>query len=167
MLEKILIYHAQRYPLMEPADAVKLVYQNEFGIGHMISDYAAFLERLVREMHDVRPEAVVPLTEPIGNGLARVNLNSRDISGMSAEKLAEYCFLTARSHEGSEARFEEKLHMLETACEEGRFGFSPQELERYLSGYRKEGFHPVSHSRIYHDAYHPAYQVVIEKLLFR
>ena len=34
-LERILREHAERYPLMQPTDAVKLIYQNEFGGGHL------------------------------------------------------------------------------------------------------------------------------------
>ena len=37
-LALILASHAERYPLMEPTDAVKLIYQNEFGGGHLIRD---------------------------------------------------------------------------------------------------------------------------------
>ena len=35
-LEAILKIHVKRYPLMQPTDAVKLIYQNEFGGGHLI-----------------------------------------------------------------------------------------------------------------------------------
>ena len=37
-LEAILKIHVKRYPLMQPTDAVKLIYQNEFGGGHLIRD---------------------------------------------------------------------------------------------------------------------------------
>ena len=37
-MKTILLTHAARYPLMEPRDAVKLIYQNEFGGGHLIRD---------------------------------------------------------------------------------------------------------------------------------
>ena len=42
-LEKILQDHAKRYPQMEPTDGVKLIYQNEFGGGHLIKDENACL----------------------------------------------------------------------------------------------------------------------------
>ena len=35
-LKQILQEHAKRYPLMQPRDVVKLIYQNEFGGGHLI-----------------------------------------------------------------------------------------------------------------------------------
>ena len=48
-LEIILKEHAERYPQMQPADAVKLLYQNAFGGGHLIQDAQACLNNLRRE----------------------------------------------------------------------------------------------------------------------
>ena len=39
MIQNILIEHNQRYPHMVIQDFVKLIYQNEFGGGHLISDH--------------------------------------------------------------------------------------------------------------------------------
>ena len=46
MLESILAAHFEKYPAMRPEDAVKLIYQNEFGPGHMIPDAQRALARL-------------------------------------------------------------------------------------------------------------------------
>ena len=45
-LRSILLAHARRYPAMAPQDGVKLVYQNGFGGGHLVTDPAQSLERL-------------------------------------------------------------------------------------------------------------------------
>jgi len=45
-LEKILTEHYRRYPCMQIKDMVKLIYQNEFGGGHMVSDREESLVRL-------------------------------------------------------------------------------------------------------------------------
>ena len=37
-LHDILLAHAERHPSMQACDLVKLVYQNEFGCGHLIPD---------------------------------------------------------------------------------------------------------------------------------
>ena len=37
-LENILTLHARRYPAMEAADYIKLLYQSEFGPGHMVAE---------------------------------------------------------------------------------------------------------------------------------
>jgi hypothetical protein len=51
-LDEILIFHAEKYPIMKPCDAVKLIYQNEFGAGHFVGDERAAFERLEREYMD-------------------------------------------------------------------------------------------------------------------
>ena len=48
-LETILKDHARRYGQMEPTDAVKLIYQNEFGGGHLIRDEESCRNYLYRE----------------------------------------------------------------------------------------------------------------------
>ena len=73
-LERILRQHAKRYPLMQPTDAVKLIYQNEFGGGHLIRDEQACLNYLRREYDSVEKDPDMPLCEEIGNGISRVNL---------------------------------------------------------------------------------------------
>ena len=73
-LKRILREHAKRYPLMQPTDAVKLIYQNEFGGGHLIRDEQAVLNYLRREYESVEKDSAMPLYEDIGNGIVRVNL---------------------------------------------------------------------------------------------
>ena len=48
-LEQVLKSHAEKYPAMQPVDAVKLIYQNEFGGGHLIRDEEMFLNYLRQE----------------------------------------------------------------------------------------------------------------------
>jgi len=73
-LRAILIAHAKRYPLMQPTDAVKLIYQNVFGGGHLIRDEEACLNYLRREYASVEKKPAAALYEDIGNGIVRVNL---------------------------------------------------------------------------------------------
>lgn len=49
-LNEILLWHAGQYPVMQPQDAVKLIYQNEFGCEHLIGDPAGMLAYLKREI---------------------------------------------------------------------------------------------------------------------
>ena len=55
MIEGILLTHFERYPRMEAQDAVKLIYQQEFGPEHMIRDAAKALEKLRQEMDGLTP----------------------------------------------------------------------------------------------------------------
>ena len=165
MLTEILAFHAARYPLMQPQDAVKLLYQHSFGIGHLIPDSRTFHERLIRESETAAPEPGIPLTEPIGNGLVRVMLNSPDFSHISAEELTAVCIRTAAEPLDSMEIFLEKLAVLEDACRDALFGFTPKELEDHLTAYRAAGCPAVSHSEVYREAYHPAYRVVKYSIL--
>ena len=71
-MQTLLGDHLSRYPQMQPQDLVKLLYQNEFGCGHMISDAAAFLDNIRRESQGltVSDEDFVD----IGGGFWRVTL---------------------------------------------------------------------------------------------
>ena len=68
-LQRVLAGHAERYPLMRPTDAVKLVFQNEMGGGHLIADARKSLERLCTEAGQVPFDSAASLFEDIGNGL--------------------------------------------------------------------------------------------------
>lgn len=162
-LKQILIDHARRYPLMEPADAVKLIYQNEFGGGHLIRDEAGCTAYLRREYDSVTQSIEIPLTEAIGNGLVRINLKALDAHNYAPEALAKDFILSASLHAGSLKSFLEKLDVLRRTVREGHFGFSPEELEAYLRRYAQAGYPMVSHSDTYRQAYGPAYRVVLEK----
>jgi hypothetical protein len=88
----ILHEHARRYPHMQPTDAVKLLYQSEFGGGHLITNPAHSLARLQNEMQATAPNADLPLLEPIGNGLVRLSL-----AAANANKIARGFALRALS----------------------------------------------------------------------
>ena len=164
-LDQILLTHAHHYPLMEPRDAVKLIYQNEFGGGHLIRDEAACVVYLQREYGSVAQSADVPLTEDIGNGLVRVNLAALDAHAYPPEALAADFIRSAADHTGNLESFLAKLAVLRQLTRDGHFGFSPEVLENYLCSYAEAGYPMVSHSEAYRSAYGPAYRIVLKKYL--
>ena len=161
-LKQILITHARRYPLMEPTDAVKLIYQNEFGGGHLIRDEAACLNFLHQEYGAISQCPDSPLTEYIGNGLVRVHLAALDAHGCSPENLGRCFIRSAVLHQGSLESFLTKLELLRTMAAESLMPFSATELEGYLVSYQAIGYPMVSHSETYRQAYHPGYRIVLE-----
>lgn len=54
-LQEIVALHRQRYPLMEPADYGKLLYQSEFGPEHMVDSPERVLEQITREWENRYP----------------------------------------------------------------------------------------------------------------
>ena len=164
-LEAVLRTHGEKYPKMEPADAVKLIYQNEFGGGHLIRDEEACLNYLRREYESVPRRAEGEWTEDIGNGICRVMLSALDAKGMQPDTLGRIFIRSAREHRGDLTVFLQKLDLLRALTAEGIFGFSAEELETYLQDYAQAGYPAVSHSRTYRESYHPAYRIVLKDLL--
>ena len=164
-LERILRQHADRYPLMQPTDAVKLIYQNEFGGGHLIRDEESCLGYLRREYAALEKNADVPIAEEIGNGIVRVNLAA--VKEEELEQLGRSFIRSALEHTGTLDSFLQKLEVLRQLAREGVFCFDVQELEACLCAYEKAGYPMVSHSETYRQNYRPAYRVVLEKLFER
>lgn len=164
-MKSILLAHAGRYPLLEPRDAVKLLYQSEFGGGHLIRNEEACLDHLRQEYAAVRQDAATPLLEDIGSGIVRVNLAALDARGFSVSGLGQAFLRSAATHTGSLDAFLEKLQILKALTKAGRMPFSPDALDAYLDDYEQAGFPPVSHSETYRACYHPAYRVVRKDIL--
>lgn len=159
-LEQVLYNHAKQYPLMQPTDAVKLIYQNVYGGGHLIRDLAACRRMLRQEYLDTPQEPGAPLLEYIGNGMVRVMLKALGGSGYSIEQLGYDFVRSSREHTGNLKGFLLKLDILRKVTASGVFAFTSEELEIYLEEYKEAGYPMVSHSRQYREAYRPAYRVV-------
>ena len=160
-LEQILREHAKRYPLMQPCDAVKLIYQNEFGGGHLIRDEEACLNYLRREYADLEKDLTVPLYEDIGNGIVRVNLAA--VREEALEQLGQDFIASAAKHKGTLDSFLNKLEVLISLTADGVFTFDADALNAYLSEYKAAGYPAVSHSPEYRQAYNPAYRVILRR----
>ena len=160
-LEQILREHAKRYPLMQPCDAVKLIYQNEFGGGHLIRDEQACLNYLRREYADLEKDPTVPLYEDIGNGIVRVNLAA--VREEALEQLGQDFIASAAKHKGTLDSFLNKLEVLISLTADGVFTFDADALNAYLSEYKAAGYPAVSHSPEYRQAYNPAYRVILRR----
>lgn len=161
-LETVLREHAKRYPRMEPTDGVKLVYQNEFGGGHLIRDEESCLDYLRREYETVEKDGRLPRWESIGNGLVRMNLAA--VAENELEPLGRDFIRSAASHRGRLEIFLRKLAVLRKLTGEGIFSFGVEDLDLYLEEYRKAGYPMVSHSQTYRALYKPAYRVVLRDL---
>ena len=161
-LEMILKAHAKRYEKMEPTDAVKLIYQNEFGGGHLIRDVESCMNYLYREYAAVEKSSKPLRPEAIGNGMVRVHLAG--VQEEELEKLGQNFIRSAAIHTGSMDAFLEKLKVLRMVTEQGCFSFDISRLDAYLREYGAAGYPVVSHSEAYRKAYAPAYRVVVEAL---
>lgn len=164
-LKGVILSHAAKYPKMRPCDAVKLLYQGEFGVGHMIKSPESFEKYLLEEINNTKTDPSVPLWEDIGFGFVRVNLASESFEKqIGARKLAEMCLESAEKTCGDEIRFIEKMAYLAflSAFEETGFDFSKEEMDEYIRSYIESGMPPVHHSSVYEALYRPAYRVCLK-----
>ncbi|MGM9520857.1 MAG: uridine kinase [Oscillospiraceae bacterium] len=152
-LSELLKAHLRAHPQARITDAVKYIYQNEFGGGHLITDAPAALARLKEELYSCAASDA-PLTEPLGNGLVRLNLYPAR-ERISPETLSAMFKLSSEHVQGDMERFYEKLELLHG------LGYPREELDGYISEYKKAGCPAVSHSPEYRAAYAPAYRVVL------
>ena len=162
MLKDVLLTHFDRYPLMRPQDAVKLIYQQEFGPEHLIRDPEKSLQMLRQEMGGLEAEEKEPLYESIGNGLCRLNLRPCLARGIPPEDICRLFGETSASVTGERRRFRQGIRELRELAESGDTPFDALELDLFLARY-PDSCPAVHHSEGYRAAYHPAYRVVLQK----
>ncbi len=158
-MKNMLLKHYKAYPKMQLEDAVKLVYQSEFGGGHIIKSEADSLQRLKDEYSalQVSPD-LSKMFEDIGTGMCRLNLGALD--GVSIDTVNRFFVVSANTSKGSVKSFEKKLACIARCCEERLLPFDADAAKVYIKELRAKGYPPVSHSEEYRQAYKPAYRVV-------
>ena len=161
--EALLREHLKQYPEMQLQDGIKLLYQNEFGGGHLIPDPAVSLRRLQAECAGLTGSSRDVRVEPIGNGRCRLYLEGLAQSGVPLERVNRMFVASAGERSGSVERFEEKCEILRDMCRQDELPWAISEVEAYLSEYKVKGYPPVSHSEQYRQNYAPAYRVMEEK----
>jgi len=161
----LLRQHLASHPEARAQDLYKLVYQGTMGAEHAVPDPQAAERGLVRELDSVEPDAAEPLTEPCDpNGvLLRVNLRPFKARGGSAAALARAFVQTAEDFEPNPAVLAQLLEKLGSAdlgnpaAEAELRAFRPMVLQL--------DYPALSHSDAYREAYHPAYRVVLARLV--
>lgn len=150
--EQVLAAHRALYPKSEPLDWFKLLYQSEFGCGHMVTDEKACIARVEDEYKTAKGGA--PLLEDIGGGYVRLHLGAARDAGYSPALIARAFLLSAQRRDGDPARFLARADALKALI--GADAVDALKKEATASG-----FAPFSHSDAYRAAYQPAYRVIL------
>lgn len=159
----ILKEHLASYPKMQIRDIAKLLYQSEFGGGHMITDTEKSLKRIQEEYHALDFDVLhaLPLTEPVGNNICRIYLSSLN-HGLRQEVLNEMFIGSARCTKGTVEELETKISLFRQACHRHELPFAEADVNTFFTDWKAQGYPAISHSEIYRSSYHPAYRVVTE-----
>lgn len=159
-LERVLRLHAALFPRMQVQDVVKLLFQSEYGPGHLITDSRQSLQRLQEEYDQMNCRE--KNTVPLGNGLVRVPLGA--LLPAQLEDLNRALVLSAACVRGSMLQFQQRAQAAVQLLKQGEWPIEAQTLERFL-----KTFDPrcqlISHSEIYRQTYHPAYRVILSELV--
>lgn len=158
-LKATLLKEHKKYPLMTIKDLVKLVYQNTFAGGHMISQPANALDYLKKEYREMEYSKKERF-ESIGNHLIRINLEGIVKEGISLETINKWFVKTSNEQVGSIEIFEAKLEELLSLCETKSLPFEVEAVKKYLAQYKALGYPAVSHSSVYKETYEPHYRVI-------
>ena len=159
-MRNTLLYEKQIHPMAQPQDYIKLIFQSEFGPGHLIADASYSKQRLVDEWNRVKD---LPFEESqyIGDGFVRLNI--KGIANSQLDKINDAFFTSANEKSGSDSSFLKKLNLFLEMAKEDIFPFEYQDAQSAVDEYLAGGIRPTSHTKIYHTHYTPAYRVVNQK----
>ncbi len=159
----ILKQHLAHYPDMQIQDVAKLLYQSEFGGGHMIADEAGCFSYLQREYAALDSDSLSkqPVVEPIGKGMCRIYLSAIN-QGLSLSVLNEMFIRSANEKKGSVDGLQEKIDLFLEACLAHECPFSYTDAKHFCEEWKTKGYPALHHSAVYREAYHPSYRVVDE-----
>ena len=153
----ILQSHAQRYPLMQPQDFGKLIYQSEFGPQHMIDNPAQSLSLLQHEWQSLPKQTPQPANpEPISNSLSRFHFASAGRPEQAAPLLNRLFMLTAQKQRGSQSGLQNRLQQLLALP----LAKQLPGLHQWLAEWQSCGWPPVHHSAHFRNAYQPHYRLL-------
>lgn len=160
--------HLLEYPMLKPQDLVKLIYQNEFGPGHLVKDSDYSEQMLIEEFHNLNYKLSHSRIEQIGNGLVRIylfDLSEKFLKALNLMfvKTAEKYQITTDSKQQKIQEYQKKLDLMVEHYNELSCSFSKAELKDYLHIHEAAGYPMVRHSEQYRAYYHPAYRVIDER----
>ncbi|MDD3920078.1 MAG: hypothetical protein PHO41_02720 [Eubacteriales bacterium] len=174
MNPEFLLRHLAARPQAEPIDAIKFLYQNAFGVAHLLADASACADSVAAEMVSAGEDAALPPYEALGNGLCRLNLQNPQVRRLPPERIAHMMQATVAAFTPSFSRFQDHYKLLLSLLE--RYGtaappeatflrlpFNAAALEAVGKPYLAPGAPIPRHSRAYREAYRPAYRIVLRR----
>lgn len=155
--------HLEMYPLMQPQDVIKLMYQRNYGPEHMISDPCRTLQALKEEVQDITLSKEEPLVTPIGNAFVRLNLQ-RALEEYTPEQINDMFVRSMGIVHGSMSQYLADIKLIQRNFDGLQADFTQEDFTEYLSWYRAQAYPSVHHSPIYRQNYKPHYRVVFNKI---
>lgn len=148
------------YPKMELQDLIKLLYQREFGSGHLMTDETGMCQRILEEC--LQQSAPPPREiEAIGSNICRLHL--WEAFSPYSQVIQKLFSQLAEAASGSSFQFQHQLTDLLHHCETWDIPFSGLCAREYIPHYLSMGCPMLSHSASYKKLYHPSYRLIEKK----
>lgn len=161
-LQAMMSSHFLRYPDMELQDMIKLLYQENYGGGHLIKNRSYALKRLIEEMDRIKTQEGHML-EALGENICRLDLHA--VKGKLRPETINGLFVdTANTHIGTDSDFEAAIRVLEQMILDGSLPYDLNQLQRIMADLRDKNYPPMHHSHVYNKTYQPAYRLISKEL---
>jgi hypothetical protein len=166
-MQRIILDHLARYPLLEIRDLYKLLHQATQGSEHAVQDTDAARRWLECELREMGAGSEEPRMDPISEDsrVARIHLRPYLASGGDPTKLLEAFIRTANTFRGSIVDLEQSWSLAIQIAAHGLLPYQHQDMQSFFTRMRALNFPTVHHSPGYEAAYHPAYRVVAVEFL--
>jgi hypothetical protein len=163
---RLMEYHLLRYPHLRVQDAYKMLYQGEFGVGHLLGDGQGARRYLLEELATMdtadRGEELLEPVSPDGR-MVRVNLRPFRRLGHSPEALLGAMLATVAETRGDTAHFVALWEQFEGFARNGPF--RAEELREWDERVRRRDLPVAHHSPEYVREYLPAYRVCLRSAI--
>ena len=159
MLQHLLAWHRERYPMMQAQDIVKLIFQAYRGCGHLLGPEDAVTRRIEDECARLTPCADEPLTEPLGDRYVRLNLRRAMSEGIRPLWIARIMKLSCTEEPYGNVR--DVIGVIQ-----GMQDYNDPAMHDALRPLLDNESWLPSHSAEYHAHYAPAYRVIERKYAY-
>ena len=172
--------HLLRYPAMEIGDMLKLIYQSEFGGGHLIENTQLSYEQILEELKDI-PSKTDKTCEALSDRICRVYLDGmlslfpdkNLVAGIVNALFVESAALFNGTMEGYYEKLDLLLHMIEHkdwpddySNNDGKSWATDYPFSlKYIADHKNAGSPMLRHSEIYRAAYRPAYRLALSEFV--
>ena len=157
--------HRGWYPLMEPRDVYKLLYQGVMGAEHLLSSAVEFTRQLASEFDRIRADPLERLLEPVrpDHALWRLNLRAYKNQHAQVDGLYSPLLEAARFPMGDQLELRTAWKEFVASCEHNHLqGFQLSEIHSFTAWLEKSGYPAVHHSQVYRQQYQPAYRLITD-----
>lgn len=165
---RLLVSHANRYPLMRIQDAYKILYQGAMGSEHNINSFEEFENDLSEEWEAVEKNAEIPLWENIrpDGQIVRVYLNPYKARDGRLSHLITLCYWSSTLIKANQDNLKTSWETLLKTCREKKWNKFPQsDIEEFDLWLKKYDYPPVHHTEQYRKAYNPSYRLLAREFL--